>query len=137
MGRPAKPRIGTPERLEMDLAECYPIYRFMAQQIANDPRKPGRILRAQMAAVDKFKRSMTTVKRHYALIATSIQTGAMDQWRVNVAASRLPEVNDKLEKIQRAFTPTELTELEPVGIHLVSEFAEFRLRSRSKQRNRK
>ena len=137
MARPKKPRIGTVERLEIDMAAFGETWGYVAREIRRDPIKWGSKSRAFLKAAEEFKIDVSTAKAHHTRVCRALTPAATREYKLRVARELPaygPSMIEAIEVVCSAFTEGERRELGSVSIPLVVEFARLRLASRKRKR---
>jgi hypothetical protein len=129
MGRPTKPPVGTAERLQTDLADYGPTWRFICDHIkrAGGVHIRGNRHRAINEAAKEFGIDYKTAERHFERIRRFDNQEGMKLLASGLVVKYAPVVDEAMRVIRAAFSPTEMDQLGAIGSDLVLQLAKERL----------
>jgi len=127
MARPHKPPPGTAERLQMDLADYGPTYRFVRDHINAAGAARGARHAAICEAAKAFGIDYKTAERRYQRIKKYDTPEGMSLLASGLLKQYKPVVDTALSLVSAAFSPEEIRQLATVGMDFVLQLARERL----------
>jgi hypothetical protein len=111
VARPQKPPVGTAERLQMDLADYGPVFRFVRDQIKAAGGKRGSRHEAIKKAAKEFRIDHKTAERHYERIRKFDNQEGLGLLAGALLRESAPLADEYLRVVKAAFSSDELHQL--------------------------